>query len=35
MHYQDDYIYVPDAAYRATLSKYDLGLIEGLDFYGP
>lgn len=33
MHYQDDYIYVPDAAYRATLSKYDLGLIEGLDFY--
>ena len=33
MHYQDDYIYVPDAAYRATLSKDDLGLIEGLDFY--
>ncbi|MEK9773619.1 MAG: PriCT-2 domain-containing protein [Opitutae bacterium] len=33
MHYQDDYIYPPDVAYRATLSKYDLGLIEGLDFY--
>jgi hypothetical protein len=33
MHYQDDYIYVPDAAYRSTLSKYDLGLVEGLDFY--
>jgi hypothetical protein len=34
MHYQDDYIYVPDAAYRATLSKDDLELIENLDFYG-
>jgi putative DNA primase/helicase len=33
MHYQDDYIYVPDVAYRATLSQYELGLIEGLDFY--
>ena len=27
------YIYKADAAYRATLSKYDLRLIEGLDFY--
>jgi putative DNA primase/helicase len=33
MNYQDDYIYLPDAEYRATLSHYDLGLIEGLDFY--
>lgn len=33
MHYQDDYIYAPDAGYRATLSKDDLSLIEGLDFY--
>jgi hypothetical protein len=33
MNYQDDCIYTPDAAYRATLSKYDLRLIEGLDFY--
>ena len=33
MHYQDDYIYAPDTAYRATLSEYDLRLIEGLDFY--
>lgn len=33
MHYQDDYIYVPNAAYRATLFKDDLRLIEGLDFY--
>lgn len=27
------YIYIPDTVYRATLSKEDLGLIEGLDFY--
>ena len=33
MNYQNDCIYTPDAAYRATLSKDDLSLIEGLDFY--